>query len=125
MKRNEQVLTKAEFQLMSFIWDRNKAMSAWDIMACYNDPKPAYATVATQLKILTEKGYLTYHKEKGQGKTHHFTPLVTRAEYTRRTMQDVKKNFFGGSLKSMFSYFIQEDDLSDEEINEILDLIKK
>ena len=77
------------------------------------------------LKILTEKGYLTYHKEKGQGKTHHFTPLVTRAEYTRRTMQDVKKNFFGGSLKSMFSYFIQEEELSDEEINEILDLIKK
>ena len=54
-----------------------------------------------------------------------YEPLVSRAEYTRRTMQDVKKNFFGGSLKSMFSYFIREENLTPEEIQELLASVEK
>ena len=50
-------------------------------------------------------------------------PLVTRAEYTRRTMQEVKQNFFGGSVKSMLNYFVKEENLSAEEVKELLSLI--
>lgn len=125
MKRNEQILTKAEFQIMNIIWNREQSVCAWDILEECEEPKPAYTTVATFLKILTEKGYLAYHKEKGQGKTHRFKAIVTRAEYTRRTMQDVKKNFFGGSLRSMFSYFVREENLSEEDIMELLNMAKE
>ncbi len=109
---------------MSIIWDLGKSVCAWDVLERCPEPKPAYTTVATYLKVLFEKGYLTYHKEKGQGKTHRYVPLVTRAEYTRRTMQEVKTSFFGGSLKSMLSYFVKEENLSAEEIKELLEIVE-
>ena len=61
---------------------------------------------------------------EGQGKTHRYVTLVTRAEYTRRTMQEVKKDFFGGSLRSMLRYFVSEEELSPEEVKELLELVK-
>ena len=120
MKRNENILTKVEFEVMSILWDLNKPACAWDVVNAWAEPRPAYTTVATYLKLLYEKGYLDFTKTKGEGKTHKYVPLVTRAEYTRRTMQDVKKYFFGGSLKSMFSYFVREEKLTAEEIQELL-----
>ena len=123
MKRKENTLTKAEFQLMSILWDINHSACAWDILEHYEEPKPAYTTIATYLKVLYEKGYLDFHTVDGQGKTHRYVPLVTRAEYTRRTMQEVKRNFFGGSVKHMLSYFVKEENLSPEEVKELLEIV--
>ena len=123
MRRKDNTLTKMEFQIMSILWDINHSACAWDILDRMDEPKPAYTTVATYLKVLYEKGYLDFYKNKGEGKTHMFVPLVSRAEYTRRTMQEVKKNFFGGNLKSMFSYFVREENLTPEEIQELLSAI--
>ncbi len=123
MKRKDNVLTKVEFEVMSILWDLDKPSCAWDVLNNWPEPRPAYTTVATYLKVLYEKGFLDYSKVKGEGKTHMYEALVSRAEYTRRTMQEVKKNFFGGSLKSMFSFFIQEDNLTHEEIQELLESI--
>ena len=125
MKRDETNLTRVEFQVMNIIWDLGGSVCAWDILERSPEPKPAYTTVATYLKVLFEKGYLTYHKEKGQGKTHRYAPLVTKAEYTRRTMQSVKRDFFSGSLKSMFSYFVREENRSEKEIAELIELIER
>ena len=107
MKRNDNTLTKVEFEVMNIIWDIDGAACAWDVLEHYKEPKPAYTTIATYLKVLYEKGYLDFHKVDGQGKTHRYVPLVTRAEYTRCTMQEVKQNFFGGSVKSMLNYFVK------------------
>jgi predicted transcriptional regulator len=123
MKRNDNTLTKVEFEVMNILWDLPKGVCAWDILEHCEEPKPAYTTIATYLKVLYEKGYLDFHKVDGQGKTHRYVPLVTRAEYTRRTMQEVKKNFFGGSVKHMLSYFVQEENLSADEVKELLKLI--
>ena len=123
MKRNDNTLTKVEFEVMNILWDIPGAACAWDVLEHYKEPKPAYTTVATYLKVLYEKGYLDFHKVGGQGKTHRYVPLVTRAEYTRRTMQEVKQNFFGGSVKSMLNYFVQEENLSTEEVKELIKLI--
>lgn len=125
MKRKDNTLTKVEFQVMSILWDINHSACAWDILERYEDPKPAYTTIATYLKVLYEKGYVDYFKNKGEGKTHMYVAKVTRAEYTRMTMQEVKKSFFAGSIKSMFSYFVKEEQLSVQEIKEILNLIEK
>ena len=123
MKRNDNTLTKVEFEVMNIIWDIDGAACAWDVLEHYNEPKPAYTTIATYLKVLYEKGWLDFHKVDGQGKTHRYVPLVSRAEYTRRTMQEVKQNFFGGSVKSMLNYFVKEENLSAEEVKELLSLI--
>ena len=118
-------LTKAELNLMNILWDIDGAACAWDVLEHYKEPKPAYTTIATYLKVLYEKGYLDFHKVDGQGKTHRYVPLVTRAEYTRRTMQEVKQNFFGGSVKSMLNYFVKEENLSPEEVKELLALVEQ
>lgn len=124
MKRKDNTLTKVEYEVMNIIWDIEGGACAWDILERYQEPKPAYTTVATYLKVLYEKGYLSFHKVDGQGKTHRYVPLVTRAEYIRRTMQEVKKNLFGGSIKHMFSYFVREEELSPEDIEELLTLMR-
>lgn len=123
MRRKENTLTKVEFEVMTVIWDLDRPACAWDVLNEWQEPKPAYTTVATYLKVLYEKGYLDFYKNKGEGKTHMYVPLVSRAEYTRKTMQEVKKNFFGGNLKSMFSYFVREENLTPEEIQELLSAI--
>ena len=125
MRRNDSTLTKVEFQVMSILWDINHSACAWDILERYPEPKPAYTTIATYLKVLYEKGYVDFFKNKGEGKTHMYLAKVTRAEYTRRTMQEVKRDFFGGSLKSMFSYFIEEEHLDAKEIKDMLELINQ
>ncbi len=120
MRRKENTLTKVEFDVMTILWNLNRPACAWDVVNEWPEPKPAYTTIATYLKVLYEKGYVDFSKNKGEGKTHKFLALVTRAEYTRRTMQEVKKNFFGGNFKSMFSYFVREENLSADEIRELL-----
>ena len=124
MKRKDNTLTKIEFQIMSILWDINHSACGWDILNRFDEPKPAYTTIATYLKVLYEKGYVDFFKNKGEGKTHMYVAKVTRAEYTRQTMQDMKKNLFDGSLKSMFSFFVTEEKLTEEDISELLRIIR-
>ena len=112
-----------EFQIMSALWDINRSACAWDILDRFENPKPAYTTIATYMKVLREKGYVDYFKNKGEGKTHMYVAKVTRAEYTRQTMQEMKKNLFDDSLESMFSFFVTEEKLTAEDIAELLRII--
>lgn len=112
-----------EFQIMSALWDINRSACAWDILDRFEDPKPAYTTIATYMKVLREKSYVDYFKNKGEGKTHMYVAKVTRAEYTRQTMKEMKKNLFDDSLESMFSFFVTEEKLTAEDIAELLRII--
>ncbi|MBR1668848.1 MAG: BlaI/MecI/CopY family transcriptional regulator [Bacteroidaceae bacterium] len=125
MKKKDNTLTKVEFQVMSILWDINHSACAWDIIERWEDPKPAYTTIATYLKMLYERGYVDYFKNKGEGKTHMYVAKVTRAQYTRMTMQEVKKSFFDGSIKSMFSFFVKEEHLSADDIRELLGMLEE
>ena len=109
---------------MSILWDINHSACGWDILNRFEEPKPAYTTIATYLKVLYEKGYVDFFKNKGEGKTHMYVAKVTRAEYTRQTMQDMKRNLFDDSLKSMFSFFVTEEKLTEEDISELLRIIR-
>lgn len=124
MRRKENTLTRVEFEVMSILWSMGRAASAWDVLQCYPEPRPAYTTVSTNLKVLCEKGYVEYYKVPGGGKAHHYQVLLSRAEYTRRAMQEVKRDLFGGSLKSMFSYFLREEELTEADVAELLALIR-
>ena len=115
-----QTLTRNEFQLMSIMWDINHAASTWDIIDRWPEPKPAYTTVATCLKVLQEKGFVDYFKRNGEGKTHMYVAKLTRAEYTRQAMQEVKHNLFDDSIKKMFNFFLREENLTAEEIQELI-----
>ena len=125
MKKKDNTLTKVEFQVMSILWDINHSACAWDIIERWEEPKPAYTTIATYLKMLYERGYVDFFKNKGEGKTHMYVAKVTRAEYTRMTMKEVKKNFFDDSIKSMFSFFVKEENLSADDIRELLGMLEE
>ena len=122
MKEKKQ-LTKAETQIMNVLWSlpEGQGRSA-DIMKEMPEPKPALTTLLTFLKILKEKGFVAAEK---LGKGQLFKALVSREDYTRTYMNEVKQTFFGGSLTSLVSFFAKEEQLSDKEIDEIVEIIKK
>ena len=119
----QQTLTKSEMQVMNILWDLDRGACVNDILAQYPDPKPAYTTIATFLKILTQKGFVEH--KKGSGKLLIYSPLITREKYRSQVMEEVKDDFFGNSFKSMFSFFVREEHLTAEEIQELIDQIKE
>lgn len=119
----QQTLTKSEMQVMNILWDLDRGACVNDILAQYPDPKPAYTTIATFMKILTQKGFVEH--KKGSGKLLIYSPLITKEKYRRQVMEEVKDDFFGNSFKSMFSFFVREEHLTAEEIQELIEQIKE
>ena len=126
MKRNEEErqLTKAEMEIMNVLWEKAEGMTTHEIIEEYPEPKPAYSTIATFLKILTNKGFIQSRKQEGGGKTFVFTPTISREAYTNRVMKEVKSTFFAGSLKSMLSFFAKQEEVSEKDLEEIMEMIK-
>ena len=121
MKEKKQ-LTKAETQVMNVLWSLpdGQGRSA-EIMERMPEPKPALTTLLTFLKILKDKGFVAAEKI---GKGLLFKALVSRNDYTRTYMKEVKQTFFGGSVSSLVSFFAKNEELSDEEIQEIKEIIE-
>lgn len=127
-KDEERQLTKAEMEIMNILWSAPSGgggLTTHEIIAQYPEPQPAYSTIATFLKILVNKGFITSRKQEGGGKTFVFEPLITREAYTNRVMKEVKSTFFGNSMKSMLSFFAKQEEVSEEDLQEIMELIKK
>lgn len=121
MKKSD-TLTKAEIQVMNALWEMPDGGCIHDIIARYPDPKPAYTTVSTFLKILLNKGFVEFRKLSG--KTHTYYPLVSKEKYTNQVMKDVKESFFSGSGSSLVKFFVEREELSEKEIKEIIEIIK-
>ena len=122
MKKSD-TLTKAEMQVMNALWEMPEGGCIHDIIAHYPDPKPAYTTVSTFLKILLNKGFVEFRKLSG--KTHTYYPLISKENYTNQVMKDVKESFFGGSGSSLVKFFVEKEKLSDSEIKELIEIIKE
>lgn len=121
-KEKNYTLTKSEMQVMNILWAKGKACDVHELVNQYDEPKPAYTTVSTFLKILTTKGFVDF--KKGQGKQYLYFPVISKKEYTSRVMHDVKNSFFGGSASSLISFFVKDEKLSKEEIESLLDMVK-
>lgn len=116
-------LTKNEMTIMNILWEMSDGGTVYDVLAKYEDPKPAYTTTATFMKILEKKGYL--EAKKLSGRTYTYFPLISKEEYSRRAMQEVKKDLFDDSAKSLLSFFVQEEGFTAEDIKELLSLVKQ
>ena len=119
----EKTLTKGEMLVMNVLWSIGRGASVNDILEQYDEPRPAYTTIATFLKILMQKGFV--EAKKGTGKQLVYNPLMTKERYRDQVMDDVKESLFDGSAKSLLNHFVQEEDLSVDEIEELIDLIKQ
>ncbi len=121
--RKPYTLTPAEQQVMNILWEEACALSVHDIVAHYPEPRPAYTTVATFLRIMRQKQFVSAFK--GQGKQLLYTPLMTREEYARRVMREVKDNLFGGLAGSLLNFFVREEQLSEEDIRRLIRLVEE
>lgn len=121
--RDARYLTRAELQVMDILW-RLPGESGFinDMLKEYPEPKPAYTTLATFLRVLKEKGFV---KSENVGKMLRFSPLISKKEYTRLYMKDVKNSFFDGSVVSLVSFFAENEELSEKEVNQLMEIIKK
>jgi len=112
-------LTRAEEQVMHILWGKGEAM-VHDLLKEFPDPKPAYNTVSTIIRILEQKGFVGH---KAYGRTHEYYPLITKREYTRFYFRSFISSYFGNSYKSLASFFTAEEKLSLTDLEEIRQLM--
>lgn len=105
-------LTKAEDQVMQVLWKLEKAFVK-DIIEQLPEPKPAYNTVSTIIRILENKGFVDH---TSYGKTYEYYPIVSKESYSKFTVQNVLQNYFGGSMQNLVSFFAKSENLSLQEI---------
>jgi predicted transcriptional regulator len=114
-------LTKAEEQVMQLLWKKEKAFVK-DLIDQMPEPKPAYNTVSTIIRILEKKGFV---KHKAYGKTHEYYPMISRKEYTKKFMKNFMSNYFSGSFQEMVSFFAKEDNMSLSDLDEMMEDVKR
>ncbi len=114
-------LTKAEEEVMHVLWQLEKSNVA-GIIEKLPEPKPAYNTVSTIVRILESKGFVDHEQE---GKGYLYFPLVKKSDYSNQSINKLVDGYFQGSFKSMVSFFMKKNDMSLSELESILSEIKK
>ncbi len=108
-------LTKAEEQVMQAIWNIGQGF-ANEIMAAYPEPKPAYNTVLSIIKILEKKGFV---KHETFCRAHRYSPAISREDYSHRYLGSVVERYFNNSYLDLVSAFAKKENFSIEELEEM------
>ena len=114
-------LTRAEEQLMQILWKIKKGFIK-DLIERVPEPKPAYNTVSTFIRILEKKGFVGHN---AYGKTHEYYPLITKRDYTRLFMKGFIKNYFSNSFQEMVSFFAKEDKMNISDFEKLMQEVKR
>lgn len=113
-------LTKAEEEVMLILWEMEKGFVK-DILEQFPEPKPAYNTVSTMIRILEKKGFVNY---TAHGKTHEYYPVISRDEYKRHEVRQLMENYFDNSVPELVSFFVKSRDLKEKELEEVMNLLE-
>lgn len=114
-------LTKAEDQIMQILWKLGKGFVK-DIIEEMPNPKPAYNTVSTIVRILETKGFAGH---KAHGKTHEYFPAISKDKYTKFYLNNLIKGYFNGSFQNLVSFFARENKLDARDMEKLLEEFKK
>jgi predicted transcriptional regulator len=114
-------LTKAEEQVMQYIWKLKKAFLK-DIVEQFPEPKPAYTTISTVIRVLVKKGYVAYNT---YSKIHEYYPAVVKDDYFKKHFKGVVKNFFNGSVSNFALFFTKDEDISLSELEQIKKMVEQ
>lgn len=112
-------LTKAEEQIMQILWKLEKGFIK-DIIEELPEPKPAYNTVSTIVRILEKKEAVGY---EAFGKTHRYYPLISREAYSQQQARGLLKNYFDGSLHKIISHFSEHKMIDVNELDATIQLL--
>jgi len=123
MKQGKHIksLTQSEEQIMQILWDLDKGFVK-DIREQMPDPKPAYNTVSTIVRILEKKGFVSY---QAYGNAHQYYPLITRAQYSKNRISSLLKDYFRNSYSELVSFFAREQNMSIQEMEEVMQIMDR
>lgn len=113
-------LTKAEEQIMQILWQIEKGFVK-DVIEKLPEPKPAYNTVSTIIRILEQKGFVGHN---AYGKTHEYFPVVAKEKYSKFYFNNFLSGYFNGSFERLVSFFAQENDLDIKDVEELMKHVK-
>jgi len=114
-------LTKAEEDVMQILWEIERGV-VHDILELFTDPRPAYNTVSTIVRILEKKGFVDH---KAYGKTYEYFPIVSKEEYRKKFLSGFLGKYFGNSYQSLVSHLAKEQNIGVKELEEVIKLIKE
>ncbi len=114
-------LTKAEEQVMQYLWKLQKAFLK-DIVDEFPDPKPAYTTISTVIRVLVKKGFIGY---TSYGKIHEYFPEISQKEYFSNHFKSLVKSFFNGSVSKFATHFTSGDNLNLTELEAIKQIVEQ
>ena len=115
-----QKLAKREEQIMQVFWTLGKAFIK-EVIPELPDPKPHYNSVATMVKILEDKGFLSHEPI---GNIYCYFPIVAKEDYQKHAMKDIVSQYFDNSYPNMLAFFAKDQKLSEQELNDIMRIIK-
>lgn len=117
--RKMQKLTKAEEEVMHLLWEIGRGTVS-DLLDRCAEPKPPHSTISSVVRILEKKGFVNH---KAYGKTHEYFPVVTKEDYGARSLGDVLRNYFDGSVSRLVSHLAEEEKLSAEKLEALRRLL--
>ncbi len=113
-------LTKAEEQVMQLLWQLKEAIVK-DIIELMPEPKPAYNTVSTVVRVLEGKGFIGH---KAYGNSHVYFPLISEAQYKKFTFDKMMSSYFSNSYQSLVSFIANDKKLDIQQLDELSQLIE-
>ena len=114
-------ITKAQEQILKALWEINEGAVS-DVLDALPKPKPAYNTVATVIKVLEKKGYVSH---KTYGKTNVYFPVIAQKEYAHQVLKDTFKGLFNSSVNQMASFFVKNKEITLNELEELRELLER
>ena len=117
---NQKVLTKAEEQVMQTLWKLQRA-GLREVTDSMPAPKPHTSTVATILKILTDKGFVSVEV---LGRMHFYFPAIDKEEYSGQRIAGIANSYFDGSFEKVISYMVKNRDVSISDLELLIEQLK-
>jgi len=115
-----QKLTKAEEEIMQIIWEKGKCIVS-DIITHLAPATPPHSTISSIVRILEKKGFVDH---KAYGRTYEYFPIIDKKDYSKFSLSKLVSNYFNGSMNSLVSFLVEENDLSLNELNELVEKLE-
>ena len=113
----EKRLTKAEEEIMQIIW-RLERCTVSNILDDIGTPKPPHSSISSIVRILEKKGFVDH---KAYGRTHEYFPIISKGDYSNFTLKKMVGDYFDGSVNNLVSFLVKENELSAQELQELLE----
>ena len=114
-------LTKAEEEIMKYVWQLGRCTVS-NIIEEMGSPKPPHSSISSIVRILERKGFVDH---KAYGRTYEYFPLVSKEDYSRRSLLSLLKEYFDGSTPQLVSFLVEQEETSVEELQELIKKLKQ